>query len=98
SIAGIRRPGGGHVAVDGRGVGVGRPRDALKAGIVLVPEDRRRQGLMLSASVLDNLVVGSWRAHARVVKRKEAALANGISARLRIRAAGLHAPVSTLSG
>ena len=98
SLAGIRRSSGGRVSVDGREVSLGRPREALKAGMVLVPEDRRRQGLILSASVLENIVVGSWRAHEPVDRRKEATLARGIAARLQIRTAGLHAPVSTLSG
>ena len=56
----IRR---GEIRVDGRKVSIARPRDALDAGIVLVPEDRKQQGLVMIQSVAFNLAlpwVAEW--------------------------------------
>lgn len=47
----------GEVRVDGRPVRLRSPRDALQAGIVLVPEDRKRQGLVMIHSVAFNLAL-----------------------------------------
>jgi len=50
----IRR---GEIRVDGRKVSIACPRDALDAGIVLVPEDRKQQGLVMIQSVAFNLAL-----------------------------------------
>ena len=57
AIFGIDRIRAGEVRVDGRRVSIESPRDALDAGIVLVPEDRKRQGLVMTQSVAFNLAL-----------------------------------------
>jgi ABC-type sugar transport system ATPase subunit len=54
AIFGIDPVHSGQIKVDGREVTINGPRDALDAGIVLVPEDRKLQGLVLSQSVTFN--------------------------------------------
>jgi ABC-type sugar transport system ATPase subunit len=54
AIFGIDPVDSGQIKVDGREVTINGPRDALDAGIVLVPEDRKLQGLVLSQSVTFN--------------------------------------------
>jgi ribose transport system ATP-binding protein len=49
----------GSIEVAGRSVVLRRPEDAVEAGIVLVPEDRKGQGLLLGPSVQDNLALPS---------------------------------------
>jgi ribose transport system ATP-binding protein len=49
----------GTIEVAGREVVLRRPEDAVAAGIVLVPEDRKGQGLVLGLSVQDNLALPS---------------------------------------
>jgi len=49
--------GGGRIAVHGRERQVRSPRDALAAGIVLLPEDRRQQGNVLDFSVRKNITL-----------------------------------------
>ena len=44
----------GEISLDGRPLAVSNPRDAIAAGICLLPEDRKAQGLVLGMSVLDN--------------------------------------------
>jgi ribose transport system ATP-binding protein len=46
----------GTIAVDGKEVVIRTVDDAVKAGIALVPEDRRRQGLVLGHSVRENII------------------------------------------
>jgi ABC-type sugar transport system ATPase subunit len=57
TIFGRRRRSGGDVLV--RGTGIGSTADAIRNGVALVPEDRARNGLVLAASVRDNLTAPS---------------------------------------
>jgi ABC-type sugar transport system ATPase subunit len=49
----------GEIRVDGRAVSISSPRQAVEAGIVLLPEDRRREGNVLDFSVRRNLTLGT---------------------------------------
>ena len=53
---------GGEIQIDGQSVSVNSPRDALENGIVLVPEDRKQQGLVMFQSVGFNLAL-PWLKH-----------------------------------
>ena len=57
ALFGIDRIQSGQIVVRGRSVTIHNPEDALKAGICLVPEDRRAQGLVLSHTVKDNTLL-----------------------------------------
>ena len=48
SVCGITRPDAGRVYLEGRQISIGKPEDAMRAGIILLPEDRQKQGLILS--------------------------------------------------
>ena len=50
----------GSVAVEGERLRLTDPNEAIKAGLVLVPEDRKAQGLVLSHSVANNLALGNF--------------------------------------
>jgi L-arabinose transport system ATP-binding protein len=47
----------GEIKLEGKPVRFKSPRDAINAGIALCPEDRKEQGLVLWASVRDNLCI-----------------------------------------
>jgi ABC-type sugar transport system ATPase subunit len=98
TVAGARRPISGSVDVAGRPLRSGSVRAALDAGVALVPEDRHRQGLVLGATVRENVALGSWRAAGVARRRQELRSAHRAIERLRIRAAGPQAPVASLSG
>lgn len=53
----------GTVAVDGRTVELGSPRDAIDAGIALVPEDRKLQGVILEMDIRTNISLAGLRKH-----------------------------------
>ncbi|MFI7741811.1 sugar ABC transporter ATP-binding protein [Kocuria rhizosphaericola] len=56
-IAGVDRPDEGQVIVDGRPLENSSPRSAIRAGVVMVPEDRKGQGLNLDRSAAANLTL-----------------------------------------
>ncbi|WP_445520040.1 sugar ABC transporter ATP-binding protein [Streptomyces sp. NEAU-174] len=57
AIAGVDPVTGGSVAVEGRRLRLRGPRDAIEAGMVLVPEDRKAQGAVLDLSIGDNVAL-----------------------------------------
>ena len=57
SIFGIEPTLGGTLCVDGQKMLVHTPRQAMVAGMALVPEDRKADGLFLEDSIRDNIVV-----------------------------------------
>lgn len=44
-----------RISLEGRSVNIGNPKEAIEAGIVLVPEDRKADGLFLNMSVAENI-------------------------------------------
>lgn len=50
----------GSVAVNGKPVRLTSPSDAIGAGLVLVPEDRKAQGVLLDQSVAANIALGNF--------------------------------------
>lgn len=98
TLAGLRAPLSGQVFVDGEEIKRGSLPSAKQKGISLVPEDRRKQGLLLDASVRMNFSLGRWRA-LRIVRRwKESALAKLYAERLRMNLSDYEVKASTLSG
>jgi ABC-type sugar transport system ATPase subunit len=59
ALGGIRPVRSGAVFRNGRPVRLKRPRDAIRAGIVVIPEDRKRQGVILGHSVRENIGLAS---------------------------------------
>jgi ABC-type sugar transport system ATPase subunit len=97
TMFGVRRAQGGRLLVEGRQVALGSPRRALAAGLALVPEDRHRQGLNLVACIRENIAMGTWRL-VLADRGRERRLSLEAVRRLRIHAAGIEAPVRSLSG
>jgi ABC-type sugar transport system ATPase subunit len=100
-IAGDERMRGGKVLLDGQPLTGGSVTRAMAAGISLVPEERRRQGLVMTASIrsniaLANLAALSWFGIAS--RRRERAMAERGVAQLQISASSLSQTVDELSG
>jgi len=60
AIAGADPISSGAVRVAGRPVRLGSPGAAIHAGIVLVPEDRKAQGVVLGQTIGENLALGNF--------------------------------------
>jgi ribose transport system ATP-binding protein len=80
------------VSVRGKPAHIRSPRDALRAGIMLVPEERASQGLFLDQSVERNIALPSLR---RFVLENETRIAGPFMERFGIRKGAL---AGTLSG
>lgn len=50
----------GEVYLDGNKLNIKSPQDAIKAGIVLVPEDRKQQALIVEHLIGDNVAFGNY--------------------------------------
>jgi rhamnose transport system ATP-binding protein len=57
SIFGVDRYDHGSVAINGTSLKSGSPLDAMDAGVALVPEDRRQQGLFMPTSIAKNAAI-----------------------------------------
>ncbi len=56
-IFGANKKKGGEILIEGKPVKINGPKDAIKVGIGLCPEDRKEQGLVLGRSIRDNLTM-----------------------------------------
>jgi ribose transport system ATP-binding protein len=65
AIFGVDASSGGKVLLNGREIAKRNPRSAIKHGIVLVPEDRKLEGLFLSENVRFNIAASTMDARAR---------------------------------
>jgi ABC-type sugar transport system ATPase subunit len=100
TIVGLHRPHAGAMELDGRAVAFGSPREAARAGIVLVPEDRQRQALLFNLALRDNLALPRALAGGEVLVRRERERQSGegLLAEWRIKASSLETTPDTLSG
>jgi rhamnose transport system ATP-binding protein len=100
TIFGLHPHDTGVVTIDGQPASFRSPRDAAAAGIVLVPEERQRQGLLFNLNIRHNLVIPRATLGADVMVRNDAECrdSEGMLANWRIKAAGIHALPDTMSG
>lgn len=101
SVAGASGVTPGHMSVLGRRVAIEGPRDALAAGVGLVPEDRQDEGVVPEQSVAINIALSSLKQSATAGILRKARLrrsAREFCERLSIRCESLDVPIATLSG
>ncbi|GAA2362007.1 sugar ABC transporter ATP-binding protein [Dactylosporangium salmoneum] len=101
AVFGVDRYDGGEVLVDGRPLTRGNAAAAIGAGLALVPEDRRQQGLVMELSVERNATLPRRWALAGLgflFGGAERRSAREWTQRLQVKAARLSDPVATLSG
>jgi monosaccharide-transporting ATPase len=103
-LCGSTRPQGGQLFLRGQARRFRSPRQAIRAGIALVPEDRRHLGALRELGVRENLTVPfvSRFNYGRVIpvlnRRREAKFARAAITRLAIKVTGLDQEIATLSG
>ncbi|MFZ5495698.1 MAG: sugar ABC transporter ATP-binding protein [Verrucomicrobiota bacterium] len=91
----------GKVTVDGRPLPLGSVDAALAAGVGLLPEDRKRQGLVLGLNCRENTALAALPALSRlgwVNRANERSLAAKYTQRLRVKAPSLESTTAGLSG
>jgi ribose transport system ATP-binding protein len=101
AIAGADIPTKGEIRIGGERVVVRSPRSAIAAGIALITEDRKAQGLVLGMSVRENTTLahlGQFERGLFIDKSAEMTAANAEIAELRIRTPSPEQLVRNLSG
>ena len=100
-IAGADRPTSGTIELNGRAVSTRGPRAAIAGGIGLVPEERKRDGIVPQRSVANNVALPSMRRFApralvrgRELRRVASAILSGIN----LRPFQLDRPIRLFSG
>ena len=101
ALFGIDATEGGTVLLDGAPVRFASSADAVKAGVFLVPEDRKRMGLLLDFAITENITLPNLSAYARgltISREAERARAEKSRGELDIRAPNVAARTGSLSG
>ncbi|MBB4349747.1 xylose ABC transporter ATP-binding protein [Aliirhizobium cellulosilyticum] len=91
----------GSVHLDGREITIRSPRDAVKAGICMVPEDRKRSGILPIIGVGHNMtisVLSRFAAFGLIDEHEELAQIQAEILRLKIKTADPMLPIASLSG
>jgi ribose transport system ATP-binding protein len=101
ALFGIVKPLGGQILLDERPILIGSPQDAMRAGIILVPEDRKLHGLIMEMAVETNITLASL-AHYQKMKMIQfdqvRAVAKEMVGKLDVRLRSIDQLVESLSG
>ena len=101
AIFGLDAAATGKIAISAQEVRIESPQAALQLGIGLLPEDRKRQGLVLSMNCRENTSLAALPQLSRlgfIRKSREQTLAEDYIDQLRVKTPGLEASISGLSG
>lgn len=101
TIFGVRARTRGMFSLNGKALSVHHPADAMKAGIAMVPEDRKEAGLFLSMNIIQNISVtnmDSLSPNGIMSERMSTQLAKGFVEKLRIVTPHVQQSVVNLSG
>jgi len=103
TLAGLRKPISGTVHIGGRDTTHAAPRTITECGVAHVPEDRQREGLVLSFPVQDNLVLNTYyrQPYARGVVLQQDRIKSSAERLVQeydVRTPSVDTPVSSLSG
>lgn len=91
----------GELFLRGQQVKLHTPREAVQRGIVLIPEERRKEGLLVEETVKHNLSISTlkkWTSFSFIKQGSETTMAKGLVEKLGIKTSGIEQQVSFLSG
>ncbi|MEY8356067.1 sugar ABC transporter ATP-binding protein [Lachnospiraceae bacterium 54-53] len=101
SICGITRPDSGSVYLEGKRVTIRHPSDAMREGIVLLPEDRQKEGLILEWGLGRNVTLPVLQKYAKygvADEKTERETAKRLLEEVDTKAVSIFDPASSLSG
>jgi general nucleoside transport system ATP-binding protein len=103
ALTGLRRPLAGSIVINGQDVSHGNPREIMELGVAHVPEDRQRDGLVLTYPVSDNMVLNTYylAPFARGVVLQQDEIEKVAASRVQqfdVRTPSVHTPAVSLSG
>lgn len=100
-LAGVDKADSGEIVLDGRPLRLHSVGDAIRNGIVLVPEDRKRSGLLTELSITHNTTLPTVEKLQRffcIQGKTEQAEVESVVKKLSIRLSSVKSKVSSLSG
>jgi ribose transport system ATP-binding protein len=92
---------GGTVSLDGQQLAIASPRDAIAHGIYLVPEDRRKQGLLVDMTIRENVTLPALERYSQnllVNRGAERTVASDMCKKLGVKTPSIEVAAATLSG
>ena len=101
AIFGADRLASGEIWVNGKAVKISSPSQAIKLGIGMIPEDRKRQGVHLELPIRSNMSLILIQKISKLMtinRRKEQSLIDRYINKLSIKLSSPELPVSSLSG
>lgn len=101
TIFGLRRSNAGKILIFGKECKIRNPKDAIKYGIGLVPEDRKEQGMLFNLSIAANITISILNIIAKlgfINSKNEIKIANIYKNSLRIKAESMVELAKNLSG
>lgn len=101
ALFGIDRIKSGKIILEGSEIKINKPQDAIRAGIMLVPEERKEQGLFLGHSIATNLtfqVLEEFIHNLKVDRKKETDIVAEFKQKLSIKMASTEQVAGELSG
>lgn len=91
----------GNIKINGKPVNIKKPGDGIREGIALIPEDRKKHGVLMEMTIRDNIsfIALPYISRGTVIdKRKDRENAETFIKRLRIKTPGMNQLVKNLSG
>lgn len=101
TIFGYRKKSRGKIKLNGETLQIKHPNDAIKAGIAFVTEDRKDKGLVLDATIRENIGltnIDEISSKGVISKSKEVELVEKLMKKLHVRATGMEQQTKRLSG
>lgn len=101
ALSGVTRPSSGEIILNGQPRRFRQPADAIKAGIVCVPEERQKQGAIIALPIAQNISLpqlSKLNPNGVLHDDREWKLADEYAKRLQVKAFSWKQAVETLSG
>ena len=99
ALFGADRKDKGNIILNGRTIDPDSPREAIKQGLAMIPEDRKALGLFDLRSVLENIAIVTNETHGLLLnRRQENTIVEELVEQLHIVTAGTRQAVGSLSG
>ncbi|MBR6766952.1 MAG: sugar ABC transporter ATP-binding protein, partial [Clostridia bacterium] len=101
SVCGITTPDAGKVFMNGQEIHVKKPSDAMKLGIVLLPEDRQKEGLLMSWGLGRNVTLPIMSKYAKAGlnnEKQEREISKRLLEDVDTKAVDIFQPATSLSG
>lgn len=101
TIFGFEKKDEGSIKLHGESLRINHPRDAIKAGIGFITEDRKSKGLVIDASIRENIALTNLKTLSKsgvISNAKENKMVADLIERLRVRTTGQEQEVKSLSG